>query len=225
MICEKCSSIHDGTYGSGRFCSKACANSRIRTTETKRKISNKLKKPPLPQIYCQQCNHVFFPKKKTTKFCSRLCARRNNIKLAIQSQVDNPPNWSEIHRHAYRNGNNFISGGNARWLSYKDIKVQGSYELRMCYILDAMLEAGDIKEWEYTNDKILYKDKDQITRSYLFDFKVIQNDETFYYIETKGYEKENDLYKWKSAKQQGISLVVAFDKDIKILERKYALLV
>ena len=39
MECNKCGKEHDGSFGSGKFCSRACANSRIRTEETKKKIS------------------------------------------------------------------------------------------------------------------------------------------------------------------------------------------
>ena len=39
MICEKCGKEHDGSFGSGRFCSRACANSRIKTEETRKKVS------------------------------------------------------------------------------------------------------------------------------------------------------------------------------------------
>lgn len=43
MICESCGKEHDGTYGSGRFCSRSCSNRRKRTDEIKNKISNSLK--------------------------------------------------------------------------------------------------------------------------------------------------------------------------------------
>jgi hypothetical protein len=39
MKCLKCDKEHDGSFGSGKFCSKSCANSRIRTEEIKKKIS------------------------------------------------------------------------------------------------------------------------------------------------------------------------------------------
>lgn len=42
MICEKCHCEHDGTYGSGRFCSRSCANSRIKNDVIKEKISKTL---------------------------------------------------------------------------------------------------------------------------------------------------------------------------------------
>jgi len=42
MKCEKCNKEIDGTFGSGRFCNRRCANSRIRTNEIKEKISKSL---------------------------------------------------------------------------------------------------------------------------------------------------------------------------------------
>ena len=45
-ICEKCFNEHDGSYGSGRFCSSVCArqfSSTIKKDEKNRKISNSLK--------------------------------------------------------------------------------------------------------------------------------------------------------------------------------------
>ncbi len=43
MLCKTCNKKHDGSYGSGKYCCRACANSRIRTEETKQKISNSVK--------------------------------------------------------------------------------------------------------------------------------------------------------------------------------------
>jgi Zn finger protein HypA/HybF involved in hydrogenase expression len=43
MKCIKCSNEHDGSFGSGNYCSRACANSRVRTEETKKKISEGVK--------------------------------------------------------------------------------------------------------------------------------------------------------------------------------------
>ena len=43
MNCQKCNVEHTGSYGSGKFCSRSCSNSRIHSEETKRKVSNSLK--------------------------------------------------------------------------------------------------------------------------------------------------------------------------------------
>ena len=46
MKCENCGQEHDGTYGSGRFCSSKCARSfstKYNRKETNKKVSNTLK--------------------------------------------------------------------------------------------------------------------------------------------------------------------------------------
>ncbi len=44
MNCEKCNKEHDGKFGSGRFCSIQCSNSRDRSVETRSKVSLALKR-------------------------------------------------------------------------------------------------------------------------------------------------------------------------------------
>lgn len=46
-ICERCGKVHDGTYGSGRFCSSFCAHARKQTEKTKRRISISVHNHPL----------------------------------------------------------------------------------------------------------------------------------------------------------------------------------
>lgn len=61
-ICEKCGEAHDGSYGIGRFCSKACANSREHSEETKEKISENTK----PKTY--NINTILKLKEKNPKY-------------------------------------------------------------------------------------------------------------------------------------------------------------
>ena len=42
--CLKCGKLHDGNYGSGKYCNVKCANSRVRSEEVKKKISEGVKK-------------------------------------------------------------------------------------------------------------------------------------------------------------------------------------
>lgn len=44
--CERCNKEVYTKYGSGRFCSRSCASSKIHTEETKLKISDSIKKNP-----------------------------------------------------------------------------------------------------------------------------------------------------------------------------------
>lgn len=43
MICERCGKEHDGSFGSGRFCSRSCANARTRTEESRKKTSESIR--------------------------------------------------------------------------------------------------------------------------------------------------------------------------------------
>lgn len=67
MICEKCNNEHNGNYGSGRFCSKKCAN--IRNGGT-----NKGKKYKISYKTCKQCNK----KISSNNFSNHICNKQYN---------------------------------------------------------------------------------------------------------------------------------------------------
>ena len=125
---------------------------------------------------------------------------------------------SNIMNYLYQNGRE-VSGGYTKFIEYKDIKVQGTYELRMCVLLDILKESEEILNWEYTKDRFKYKDIENKDRYYLLDFKVFTKS-GFYYIEIKGFERENDKYKWEAVRKKGFRLDVLFNEDIKKLEKK-----
>lgn len=103
MKCENCEVEHEGTYGSGRFCSNKCA--RGFSTKNKRslineKVSLKLKGsiPPnkgisnyiLIDIICPNCQTIFKQKNHKQKLCSQICHRQyttDEIKLKISLSV------------------------------------------------------------------------------------------------------------------------------------------
>ena len=106
MKCEKCGKEHDGSFGSGRFCNRACANSRgPRSYETRKKISeslsskgykkdkeevkNETKEYGKPS-YCKNCGRKF--KKKGKKYCGPKCQRdfahKQYIKKWKNNEVD-----------------------------------------------------------------------------------------------------------------------------------------
>ena len=55
--CEKCGKITEEKFGSGRFCSRACANTRTHSAETKERIREGMLKPTL--CNCQFCGKEF----------------------------------------------------------------------------------------------------------------------------------------------------------------------
>lgn len=77
--CEKCGKVMTEYYGSGRFCSKFCANSRKHTEETKKKISDSLCSKNSREIYyenpkrCIVCNNIIEYEHLRRKTCSKRC--------------------------------------------------------------------------------------------------------------------------------------------------------
>jgi len=88
--CKICKIEHEGTFGSGKFCSRKCANTRIISEEVKDKISKTLRKSEYSFVkykkLCITCNAEFTIQnytqhRKNKSFCSRTCARIRNNKL------------------------------------------------------------------------------------------------------------------------------------------------
>jgi len=85
MKCERCGKPHDGSFGSGRFCSRECANSRgPRSDDFKQKVREKLVgrtgwrkgilSAPRAKIKCKTCGVEFIAKEKEHRqYCSQEC--------------------------------------------------------------------------------------------------------------------------------------------------------
>lgn len=187
MKCLKCNNNHDGSFGSGKYCSRSCANSRgPRSEEFKRRVSDKLKgnespikgKHIVPREFrnCLTCDKSF--KAKVTfnkKYC---CAKCN-------------PNCG-----GYREGS-----GRAKSGYYKGIYCGSTYELVWAiYQIDnnipfkrfeGVLEGNGIK--------------------YIPDFLI---DNTIY--EMKGFESEDSVNaKTKLAISKGYDVVVLRKEQLK----------
>ena len=99
-ICEKCGKEHDGSYGSGRFCSRHCANKRSISKKQRELISKLTKarskkeyKPILETRICEKCAKEFVVdvkkenKKKPKRFCSRSCANGHIISEETKEKI------------------------------------------------------------------------------------------------------------------------------------------
>lgn len=186
-------------------CARAYSGSKSKGTKKPRKSN-----PPITKI-CGVCKNEFTVNynKRKQKTCSRSCARKSTGGWNNHDKVD----WSAVHRKAYENGNNYVAGGTTEWLVYKDIKVQGSYELRVCEILDELKESNKIKDWHYSTTRIKYEFED-ITKTYIIDFTIDELDGSQKHIEVKGRERDLDKVKWNAAKSQGLNLEVWRKEDI-----------
>lgn len=63
--CENCLASHDGTFGSGRFCSKFCSrafSTKIKRAEISEKVSNKLTGRKLSKEHIQSLKDVWEPR-------------------------------------------------------------------------------------------------------------------------------------------------------------------
>lgn len=63
MKCEACGKEHDGSYGSGRFCCRSCANTRQHTDKTKQKIRNSVNAFDKQGDRCPFCNKWYQSKR------------------------------------------------------------------------------------------------------------------------------------------------------------------
>lgn len=92
--CENCDKEHDGSFGSGRFCCKACANARSHSEEARLKCSNTLKQT-LNRIdqegrMCITCNAIFHSKDLNRKRCFNCLPK--TIVYANKESTDKEPN-------------------------------------------------------------------------------------------------------------------------------------
>ena len=78
-ICERCQKEHDGSFGSGRFCSRACANVREFSFETKEKTSNTLKNKPkrLAEKNCKKCGSIVLASMNVSDIICDTCKIKN----------------------------------------------------------------------------------------------------------------------------------------------------
>lgn len=96
-LCEKCYSQHDGTYGSGRFCSANCSrsfSSSLKREETNKKVSKSLKNKKRSKRWigkditrnCKFCEIQFQAKRPDQVACSRECVRKNGEQSLTDEQ-------------------------------------------------------------------------------------------------------------------------------------------
>ncbi len=100
MVCENCGSIHDGNYGSGRFCCEKCARSfstKFNREETNRKVSKtlggKCYKPK--EKYCLYCGDKLSSTAK--KFCNNnSCMHEYAYLLNVNSWLLNVYDFKDV---------------------------------------------------------------------------------------------------------------------------------
>lgn len=218
MVCKKCNVEFTPTKGLTNYCSLKCRNSRTFSDTSKLKKSIKTKKAweddkyidalfckELVEFECRNCKMVFkkLPyQAKRKKYCSKLC-----LITCPEFKKQQSLNTTQTYIDGKK-----VYGGKTKWIevncSKGIFKVQGTYEVKAIEILELQKQNKEIKDWEYTNDRVEYLGSDNLTHNYLIDFKVFNFDGSFYYVEVKGRKVEKDFLKWEAVKQKGLTLFV-----------------
>ena len=213
--CEKCGKIMTEKYGSGRFCSRACANSHDRTEESKQKISQimrqkeinssksllpryssgNIKEYRLTEEYlanpdrCVICGspilHRYRNKRKT-------CGKESECYSLLRSNIRiNTINERGIHHntlHRYKHG------------FYKGIECDSSWEL--AFLLYHLDKGNNIER----NKKGFIYYINESPHQYFPDFII----DGIYY-EIKGYKDETVPYKLEQFPKD--KTLIMIDKD------------
>lgn len=185
MKCEKCELDHAGTFGSGRFCSRKCSNSRgPRTDDFKQKVSSKLLGRP---GHSSNLGKELVPRE--TRTCTK-CAKEFRTLITSKKKL-----CSNKCGGGYREGS-----GRAKTGYYKGIYCGSTYELVwVIYMLDHNLP------FERFNGSLT---REGVT--YFPDFVVGKN-----IYEMKGFESiESVDKKTKVAQSFGYEVNVLYKNDL-----------
>jgi len=158
MICQNCECEHDGSYGSGRFCSLKCArgfSTKAKRKEINKSISGRMigKGNPDVTLICNNCEKPFTVhwNKRKQKTCSRKCARKIF--------------WTEDKRESFgkiislRNGEGkagFSFGNKKSIFEFKNIKVRCDSNIERLGIV-AIIKEYKIKDIRRCDFSIKYQ--------------------------------------------------------------------
>ena len=165
--CEQCGKDHDGTYGSGRFCSQSCSTRWVnlhKTPEQKKKQGSvKLEKEYLirkenylknPQ-HCSVCNIILPYEKRLNKTCSRECHKLYMSSDTLLNKIKEGYLKNGTSPGGYRKGS-----GKGKKGFYKGYWCDSSWELAFTiYNLEHDIKFQRFDYWfeyEYMGKKFKY---------------------------------------------------------------------
>ncbi len=201
MICENCSSTHDGSYGSGRFCSVKCSrgfSTKSKRTEINRKVSLKLKKTVEPlELICEVCTNTFTAL-SLRRSCSKKCS---NLLQVGKKKIGNYSN----------NGGLRENGGRSKTTEYTNIWGEKMKLNKEEIIVAQILDTSKVK-WIRNWKGFPYITKDGEQKKFYPDFYISEQN---LYIEYKGWITEKMSHKMSDAQSRNnlkLLIVVGSDK-------------
>lgn len=158
--CKKCGKELMQYFGSGQFCSRACANSRTHSQQTKNKIAKSLKKDKhdLRARNCIICNKEFillYNQSSTRKTCSAKCLHQLTTIRAKQ----NGANFDIKLKLSNKQKQKVQNGTHKGWVSRNIISYPQKFFMQV-------LDSNGIQYIH--NYKVAQRDLDQSLTSYYF---------------------------------------------------------
>lgn len=205
--CEKCGKIMTEKYGSGRFCSKQCANTRCHSSKTKKKISDKMKVSSsfLNEAFNSDTHKLAgesLHKNRVDKYNKSpslciVCGKELTYELRHRATCS-----QQCSKLAH--GGTRISDSNCyKYGYYQGIECDSSYELAfLVYCLSYNIPI--IRNVE----RFIYEIDGQ-EHIYLPDFKINNT-----YVEIKGYDTPSVTLKANVMKSKNLPYLLLFGKDI-----------
>ena len=197
--CEHCGKPVYTKYGSGRFCSKSCANARVHSTETKEKIGKTITDKAI-KYYCKSCGKRIRKCNKTgycvdcMPRCQEESTKKKLSKIALKRELG---------------GFNFRNKG----IYYNGIKLDSSYEVEVAKSLDDN-NIKWLREGRFPYIDRNGKERHYIPDFYLPDYDVYLDPKNDFLIENinpvLGY---SDKEKIQLAQEQNNIRVVILNKD------------
>lgn len=199
--CESCGKIMTEYYGSGRFCSKSCANTRHQSTETREKISKRTSEALLSRGVkdSNMCKYLMNP-----KYCA-ICGKQIEYDRRYSNVCEDETcknNWIGI-RNKGKTGGIRPGTGTSKHGCYKGFYCDSTYELvYIIYNIDHDIKfERNTKYYWYATDDGIYR--------YYPDF--ILEDGTL--VEIKGWLTDVVYYKINAVDDAPIQLLMK--KDLK----------
>ena len=204
-ICEKCGKIMTSKFGSGRFCSRACANSREQTPELnlkRSKTSNRTKQHTISIRHIQALN-TYLDKPKVCPICNEIISYKNRYKNTCGKET-----CEHLYR-SYKAKKMHEEGRNKGWIKRNIISFPESFWIKVL----------DTNSISYKKQfKVVWPEK---TKYYFLDFLIndkidleidgaqhlteehkIKDEERDNYVKSQGYI----VYRipWKGLKEKDI---------------------
>lgn len=219
FICEYCENKHDGSYGSGRFCSESCAMARPQNAEFLREVNKKYwskkenrkeQSKKMKKIIEEDENDIFktvWEKVRRGYKTGRLKAWQEGLSKEEDERIaKQAESVSETITEKVKNNEWHSNRKKSDYYQYKDIKFHSSWEVKYAKYLDK----NNI-EWKRPDTSFKYKYKNDL-KKYIPDFYLINEEK---YIEIKGFETEKDRAKWEDFPEE---LEVLKESDLNKLD-------